>query len=160
MSVGSRCGQSLALVEDALLVGAPWAIIPGQTSTTAGAVLVFREEPIGMFEQRIPQLRLWPVPADDRLFIALESGRSALHTITVVDAMGVRHPRASSMAQDVLAIPLDDLATGVHTVMVTESSTGRVVALGILRGSTGMTDRAPERRCARKRRSGTDASCR
>ena len=130
VSVGSRCGQSLALVEDALLVGAPWAIIPGQTSTTAGAVLVFREEPIGMAEQRIPQLRLWPVPAVDRLFIALESGRSALHTITVVDAMGVRHPRASSMAQGVLAIPLDDLAAGVHTVMVTESSTGRVVARG------------------------------
>lgn len=130
VSVGSRCGQSLALVEDALLVGAPWAIIPGQTSTTGGGILVFKEEPIGMGEQRIAQPRLWPVPANDRLFIAVDPGPSAGITATVVDAMGVRHPRAASTTQGVLAVPLDDLATGVHTLLLTESTTGRVVARG------------------------------
>lgn len=130
VSVGSRCAQSLALVGDALLVGAPWSIVPGQTTTTAGSILVFHAEPVGLEEQSVARLHAWPVPADERLFISLDHGRSTAFQVTLLDALGVHHPCPWSLVQGSCAIPLGDLPAGVYSVVLTERMTDSILAIG------------------------------
>lgn len=128
-SMGGRCGQSLAFAGDALLVGAPWAVIPGQTSTVDGGILVFLPTPVAAAEASVGSLRTWPVPAGDELYIALDRRMSSPFQVALVDPLGRAHPRTWSIVSDRIMVELQDLPPALYALVITDHA-GQIIARG------------------------------
>lgn len=129
VSVSSQCARSLELTDGALLVGAPWAWIPGQTTATSGGLLVYAQEPVGVAEQQEAQLLLWPVPANERLFIRLPVSTAGALRCTVQDALGRSIDfAAASSGTGTLSFPISALRPGIWWLTVAEAKSGHVIA--------------------------------
>ncbi len=129
-SVAGRCSFTLGLVEGGLLVGAPWAMIPGLTTATSGAVLVYTyDDHFNVPEAVLEPLEIWPVPAVDQLRIRCRAGLLVHVDLVLYNAMG--QEAAAPYGWDAAGmgtIAVGHLAPGCWSVSLRDRSTGQTLA--------------------------------
>jgi hypothetical protein len=114
-SAVARAGTSLSFHGERLLIGAPFAIIPGLTPPATGptgGVLVYAQEPVSVQEHSNDTLTIWPNPFSERISVSFTGPGQA--PLRVIDPQGRVVRELAPLVPGINTWDLGDLRAGPY----------------------------------------------